>query len=334
MLVEAVADLVEDAEEAVGEVLGVESGRDPAVAGADPGAERVRCGVEPPSLEVEANRAGDGLAEDSLAVDRVVALGQGPDPLGRRAGDLLDQGNQVVAERPEERDQGPGGGPRLVLVEQGVVGVGPRSRKAGGFLLLEPDDRFEPGEEAGEVARGPRGDPLPLRHRRGPGQLLDERPRELGGSVEIATPFAEVCPLHRPEVARSWPRRVLDRGEEVAERGVGGPLVGQPGEQGHLIAPIDRPPSGQIGLLVPGEDARTGRQERPLAGAADELVVCGSQVQGQTLPGPEAGGADPPDPSGQNVAMPRTQAAILAQTYQTRKLPLPATISCSVSLAT
>ena len=51
LLVEAVADLVEDAEECVAEVVLVVPRRDPAVARPDPGAKRVGAYVEPPGLK-------------------------------------------------------------------------------------------------------------------------------------------------------------------------------------------------------------------------------------------------------------------------------------------
>ncbi len=186
----------------------------------------------------------------------------------------------------------------------------------------------------GEVARGPGGYPLPLRHRRGPGQLLDERPGEFGGPVEVASPLAEIGPLHHPEVARPRHGRGFERGQEVALGGVGRPLVGQPGEQGHLVAPVGRPPSGKISLLVPAEHARAGRQQGPLAGAAGELVISGSHVQRGDPPRSRRQRAEASPPPRQRAARPQAQAAILAQTYQTRKPPLPATIICSVSRPT
>ncbi len=74
LLVQAVADLVEDAEKGVGELPLVEPGGDPAVARPDAGAERVGRHVQPAALEVEADRRGHRLAEDLLAVARIRAV--------------------------------------------------------------------------------------------------------------------------------------------------------------------------------------------------------------------------------------------------------------------
>ncbi len=71
LLIKAVADLVEDAEERVAKFLLVEPGRDAAVARPDPRAERVGRHVQPPPPEVEAHCRGHRLAEDPLPIARI-----------------------------------------------------------------------------------------------------------------------------------------------------------------------------------------------------------------------------------------------------------------------
>ena len=67
LLVDAVAGLVQDAEEAFVEVARIVARGDAAVAGADAAAERVRRDVQPAGGEVEADRRRRRLAEDPAA---------------------------------------------------------------------------------------------------------------------------------------------------------------------------------------------------------------------------------------------------------------------------
>ena len=152
LVVEAVPGLVEHAEHGVAEVVGLVADGDPAVARPDPGAERVRRGVEPPAVEVEADRRGHRLAEDPLAIDRIAGRVPqqrriGPDPAPE---DRLDQRDELAPQRREEPRDLDAGGARLVFVEQGVVGDRPAPH-ARGLALLQVDDLFEPGPEVEEV---------------------------------------------------------------------------------------------------------------------------------------------------------------------------------------
>src|SRR5262249_4397142 len=65
LVVQGVANLVQDAEEPGAEVAQVVPCRDAAVTGADQRAEWVNARVEPPTMEVEAQRRRDRLAEDA-----------------------------------------------------------------------------------------------------------------------------------------------------------------------------------------------------------------------------------------------------------------------------
>ena len=72
LLVEAVADLVHDAEKRVGEMVLVEPGRDPAISWPDPRAKRMGGHVQPAALEVETHRRRHSLAENLLPITRIV----------------------------------------------------------------------------------------------------------------------------------------------------------------------------------------------------------------------------------------------------------------------
>ena len=111
------------------EVAGVVARGDPAVAGADPGAERVRRDVEPAPAEVEADGRRHCLAEDPLPVDRVTRA-RGATASGRDSAPAIaaTSGDELAPQRLEQGGDLAALGPRLVLVEQGVVGGAPGRR--------------------------------------------------------------------------------------------------------------------------------------------------------------------------------------------------------------
>src|SRR5262249_13374158 len=74
LFVQPVPGLVQDAAERLVEESRVVSRGDPAVAGADPGAERMGGDVEPARLEVEPDRLRCGPDERLLDLDRVLAF--------------------------------------------------------------------------------------------------------------------------------------------------------------------------------------------------------------------------------------------------------------------
>src|SRR5262245_59996298 len=74
LVVDAVARLVQDAEEGLIEPARIVARRDAAVAGAVAATEWVGGDVEPAGTEVETNRRSRRLAENLLPFDRVVAL--------------------------------------------------------------------------------------------------------------------------------------------------------------------------------------------------------------------------------------------------------------------
>ena len=101
----------------------VEAGGDPAVARPDARAERVGGHVQPPALEVEADRRGHRLAEDPLPIARIRAVqdrGCASSRLSARSrapwqaadvlcsggfGDRRDQRDQLAPQRLEENGQ-------------------------------------------------------------------------------------------------------------------------------------------------------------------------------------------------------------------------------------
>ena len=135
MLIEAVADLVQDAEKCVVEVVFIESGGDPAIPGPNTRTKRMGGHVEPAAPEVKAYCGSHGLAKDSLPLawvkaseDRVTVFIRKGIGLSTflllalsRFGNGLDQGNQVATEFVEEYGQLGTIRSRFVLVEQRIV---------------------------------------------------------------------------------------------------------------------------------------------------------------------------------------------------------------------
>src|SRR5690242_14222104 len=93
---------MQDAVETLAEIMDVESGGDPTVAGADARTGRVGGGVEPSALEVEAEGDGDGLAKDPLAFDRVFAVEEGPARPFRAGADRRGERNKLAPEGLKE----------------------------------------------------------------------------------------------------------------------------------------------------------------------------------------------------------------------------------------
>ena len=90
---------MEDAEKCVGELPFVVSGRDPAVARPDAGAEWMGRHIQAAALEVEADRRGHRLSEHLLAVARIRAIED------RRAGGRLGLATASLGNRRHQRNQ-------------------------------------------------------------------------------------------------------------------------------------------------------------------------------------------------------------------------------------
>ena len=123
LFVQTVADLVQDAEEAVAEVVLGEARRDAIVAGTDGAEERMRRRIEPAAAEVEAHRLRHRFAEGSLPLDRERSAqhrGAGPP---RTVDDGVDQRHQFAAQGVEEDRRGHRCGARLVALQERIVQV-------------------------------------------------------------------------------------------------------------------------------------------------------------------------------------------------------------------
>ena len=175
-LVQAVARLVNGAEQRHREVVGVVAGRQPDVAAPDRGGEGMLGLVEPPGAVGEGQLADQLLDELLLRLQREVST-EGILARGAVRRGLGHQRHEAVAQlgedalHPLRRHLG------LVLVEQRVVGM----REAGealvalGVLPRELDVPLEVGEEHREVRALLRLDPDVLGDR--------ARPRHLGSEV-------------------------------------------------------------------------------------------------------------------------------------------------------
>src|SRR5437660_7689627 len=121
LLVEAMTELVQDAEEAVAEVLGVKARGDAAIKRADCGKERMRGRVEPAALKIESERRGYLLAERALPVNRIFTMDNCRIGLPAGIADDSNQRDQLAAENLKQPGELPGRGARFVFLEQGVI---------------------------------------------------------------------------------------------------------------------------------------------------------------------------------------------------------------------
>ena len=210
-------------------------------------------GVEPAGGEVEADRGGGGFREPALTVGRELAV----EHVGARrlAGvrDLTDERGEFLRQPGEDLFHLRGGGPRLVLVEQRVVGVvlvADRLR----LLALQRQHLFEQRPEGREVVLGAGLLPRLLGEGGDAGEFLDEPLRDLRDAVVGVPQLADVGRL---DGVGAW-LGGFDGGEEFAEAGVGGLLVGEAGEERELVAAERGAGLGHVGLLVPAEDGGAG----------------------------------------------------------------------------
>ena len=250
LLVDAVARLVQDAEERLVEVMGVVARGDPAIARAGAAAERVRGHVEPAGVEVEADRRSRRLAEDALPIDRVVAFQDlMPWPAGEAAM-AATSGTSSWRRAANNSVDLACRGAGLVFVEQRVVG---RFLVADGlgFFALEGDDAFELGKEIGKAVVTAGLGPNLLGLRGDAGQLLDQACRQLDRAVVVA---ADVV-----DVGGRLGVRLLDQlgafevGEQLADARRGQHLMAEARQQGHLLRPMGRALLGHAGPLVPAQ---------------------------------------------------------------------------------
>src|SRR5882762_2036808 len=101
--------------------MGVVACGNPAVARPHAAAERVRCLVEPARGEVKAYRRRGGLAEDLLAVDRVIAFENLTRRPTARRHNGADQRHKFLPEGGEGLRYLLSGRARFVLVEESII---------------------------------------------------------------------------------------------------------------------------------------------------------------------------------------------------------------------
>ena len=132
-------------------------------------------------------------------------------------------------------------------------------------------DLFEPGSEAGKIVvlagllpdiLGPRGDA---------GQFLDQAGRHLHGPVARPADLTQVDGL----VAG----RILDEirpgqaADQIAETRRGDFLMGELGNQGHLIGPMRRALGRHVGALVPAEQAADRVEQAIFLEVGEQFIV-------------------------------------------------------------
>src|SRR5207302_1742325 len=111
----------QDAEERLAEEARIVPRRDPAVAGTEPGTERMGRGVEATRGEVETERDRRSLGEDLLPVDRILALQDRRIRLLATLGDPANQRYEVFREPGEEHLQVGDRCARFVFLDECVV---------------------------------------------------------------------------------------------------------------------------------------------------------------------------------------------------------------------
>jgi bifunctional enzyme CysN/CysC len=271
LLVERVARLVEHAEQAAQEVLGVVPRGDAHVVG-DTTAERVLARVEPAVGKIEAELPHQRLGERALLRYREGSCRQGLEgPAGLVLERALEQRRQEALELREHRVDLVGPAVWLVLVEQGVVRAQAEPRRLRvGHLSRQRQHLCERRQQRREIVVPPRRSPAHLagRHRLGAG--LDERRGNGRLVIPLAAHLSHVRPLPAVE-----PWLVCGRSEELAHRRVGQELVPEHPEGRELIGPGLGAPVGHHRGSVPVEQAgRVAEQVQP-APALVQLGVGG-----------------------------------------------------------
>ena len=247
LLVEAVPGLVQHREEPREEVGLALARRQAHIARREAGGERVRGLVQPPGLEVEADRGGQAGAHGALLLRGVGAVHERVVRPGAR-GDLLHERHQLVAQAVQQRLQPGHAHVGLVLVEQRVVALAALVAHGVGLLAAQRDETLERIAEEREVGLGA-GD-LPGLEARGLGlrQLAHERSGDPHRAVALAPRLAHARAL---EIAEA--RVVGELGDHLAEALVADALVEHARERRLGVAARRGAARRHVDLLVPAE---------------------------------------------------------------------------------
>ena len=255
-----------------------------------PPAERVQARVEPPALEIEAERPHQRFADRALRRHR-----EGAGDRRRRAVARLalaggaDEVRQLGPQGIEHRVDAGAAQAGVVLVEERVVGrEAERLALGAADLAGEAQHVLQVGLQDREVARGAGLAPGHLGGRGRLGLRFDEVARDRGSVGMGAAHLAQVRRL--PGVERS--RAGFGLGQEVGGGGSHQQLVRQAAQGGELLGAARRGARRHQGLGVPAEDAG-GVPEGAEAGeeafergvgrhGADPVVVVGRATAGGT----------------------------------------------------
>ena len=131
-------------------------------------------------------------------------------------------------------------------------------------MPLQLDDFLQPGPEASKVAGRAGGDPLGLGQRGRASQFLDQGARQPDTAVVASADFADVHGGRRCWLGDEV--RALDDREQLADPGIGRPLMVEAGKQAHLGRAMPRASVGHERLLVPSQERRARAQQQPARG--------------------------------------------------------------------
>ena len=243
--VQAVAALVNGAEHAGGEQIGMEAGGEPAVGGAERGGERMCRHVQAARVGGETERGQQVIAERALRAHVEVAPQHLIVDRDRRTGDPFQQVDQRAAQRAEHGGELGGAHPRFERVQQRIVAGVPESQVVG--LLAGEAQRFlQIVPEHAEVGVLARGFPTRVVDAGLAGDRRHQFRRQPGLAVVGAPQLAQKRPVDLVEVGARLPG-----GDQLAHLGRRLALVDLPLQQRKLIRPLRDRPLRHVGLLVP-----------------------------------------------------------------------------------
>jgi hypothetical protein len=140
------------------------------------------------------------------------------------------------------------------------------------FLTFQVHYLFHPRKVVVPVGGAEGFDPDLLGQGGGSSEVLDEGARDARIAVVFPPQFPDIDSGGRQGIADQV--GALDRGKKLSDAWVGCAVVVESGEQGGLVGPVFRAAAGEVRFFVPAEQVGTGSQERRLADALDEFLVC------------------------------------------------------------
>ena len=252
LLVDAVAGLVERAEQGVGHIVVAHPRGDAHVAQRELGHERVVGLVLPPALEVVAELLDHPEPEGELRpLGRAMMEARIVHRRLRRDG--VHQRDQPSAQLGEDSPQRRGLHPVVRVVDQ-RVGDALVSREEAREAAAQVQRLLEERAHPGEIVRRPGLRPGLVRDRRVVVEVRDERPRDLHGLVVFAARGAHQRGL--VGVVREAGGLGPELVEQPADRGVGESLVRDPAQHGELPPARRGAAGGHVGRLIPAQHGR------------------------------------------------------------------------------